>query len=122
MSTKGIAINPSHWSHPILSSASAATKTRIVDLVFLMQKSVKPGYAVGQNAEPLSIDQLAQSLSCSAEELKADIDLFCGLGILDIQSTDNCLMYPSLVRSTKLSDTRRKAGRAGGNPVLKKVS
>lgn len=116
-----IQLDPAVWNQPALRSCASSTRTRMVDLIVLMQGSVKPGYAVATDGKPLSLQDMATLLGCPDRELKADIDLLVRVGQFAWDERRALYSIP-LAKRMELRAKRQRAGRAGGNPMLRRVA
>lgn len=116
-----IHLDPALWRLPLLRSCPDSTRSRMVDLIVLMQGSTEPGYAVGVDGSPLSLQALAQQIGCAEADLKSDLDLLLRAKLFAWDGRGALYSIP-LAKRMQLRQKRQRAGRAGGNPMLRRAA
>jgi len=88
------------------------------EMLQLMYESPRRGYLQLTKDEPMPLEALSTLLGLSEEKTKSAIDLLLSYGVCKRDEETDVLYNKRMVRDEALRQTRREAGRLGGNPAL----
>lgn len=112
---------PGDWMRdPALRAVSLAARGLWIDMLCLMHESPRRGYLCFSDEEGMKFEHLARIFSVEKRTLKRLLD---ELETCRVFSRENGIIYSRrMVKDQHLTEIRREAGKAGGNPALLKQS
>jgi len=110
---------PGDWmKDPQLRSVSLEARGLWIDLLCMMSESDPRGY-LQINGKAPSETQLARMVGCDKEEISRGLSELSCAGVYSTTKA-GVIFSRRMVKDNHLLDVRRKCGKMGGNPALKK--